>query len=307
MSEKLMGDAQVHPEFVDEFSGEAVVEVMTPFKRALERLFVKTKQDPQEAPSGAPSVTVEAIRLDALRTDHEVFQPRKLKPGEHHEDHVRDLKQGWLVQRRFDPIVVFPMANGTFIVVDGHHRVEALKLINAERQDGLPATSPERVEEVEARVWDGNLRGAVLYARLINSKATRSLAAWERSEAAWQMVLSGSFTNKQIATATMVSLRTVKNMNAALKRGGPKFATVTWAQARKGALETFTDLSEQEKEELLDDRADELWKRLAAAAGPLMQRSPPLLARAFIRNAPKLGEEVAAAILGVTGIEIEGD
>lgn len=38
-----------------------------------------------------------------------------------------------------------------------------------------------------------------------------------------------------------------------------------------------------------------------------MQRSPSLLARAFTRNAPKLGEEVATAILGVSGIEIEGD
>lgn len=279
-----MTNPPIHETLVDEFNGEVTTNLETELSREIEKLQKRLQEpvrDQRGAPKGKPSGDIIRVALGQLKANTKLFQPRRLKDGEYHEDHVAELAQGLRARGDLDPIVVLKVRADAFLLVEGHHRVQAYRR--------------ETRESVPAQVWEGNVLGAVLHSRAVNSKAVRSLTAAERSEAAWQLVLTGLLKMREVVEATNVSLRTVKTMKATFKHLGTRSGTLGWAQARALAAGVVFDADDDLDDEALNERADEVFRRLSKAMGPLLARSPELLLRGLARNAPKTLERIVTA------------
>lgn len=205
----------------------------------------------------------------------EVFQPRPEGLNELHAKEIEAaLSRGDAM--RVEPILVFPYERPEvgcrFIVVDGHHRLHALRKL---REPLVPVT-----------VFMGSASEAQLVSIRENSKHTKSLTLSERTEAAWRLCQlrtdEGEWLHSKtdIIIAATVGETTVAKMRKVIKKQeeeGELFECLTWREVRAKAHHHSEPLSEDELGEL----ARALARRIPEHVVRSFQKNPDRAARAL--------------------------
>jgi ParB-like chromosome segregation protein Spo0J len=123
------------------------------------------------------------------------------------EEHVKSLKRAVEIYGEIEPPLVIKLKGpGTptgFVIVDGHHTLEAYRLAKktAIKCVWFPGTVREALDESMRR----------------NGKDKKALRQAERQQEGWKRVLMGGWTAKQIEQVCGVSVRQVKNMRQVVR------------------------------------------------------------------------------------------
>ena len=147
------------------------------------------------------------LPLEVLETEPAIFQPRDrdwgvIDDNTHIEGLKRAIERG--PEHHLDPIVVW-WSGMRWIVVDGHHRLEAYK--QAERR-------PEFIPVVE---FVGGLDEARMKSTADNHKNKLPMTTEERTEAAWRLTCTSELSKNDISKACGVSPRTIANMRSRIR------------------------------------------------------------------------------------------
>ena len=199
----------------------------------------------------------EVLPLQSIELIPEVFQHREDFQWAS-EDHISTLAKSMknstkaATKRPLEPLTVFWIGDG-WILIDGHHRYKAYKLI-------------EYNEPVPVMVFSGTLDQAIGQALKGNSKDKLAMSKSEKTNAAWRLVISTGLSLNQLVDVSTISKPTIALMRKVTRRlseSEPDKALdqLTWREA----LRKFQG---REEEEFVPDPE---WrnKRTAAVAQTL--------------------------------------
>ncbi len=132
-------------------------------------------------------LTLRRLPTRDVRTVEALFQPRQLEEGAAQSgQHLEELKRALQARGRLDPITVFKIG-GEWVCIDGHHRLEAY------RQAGR-----KRLTHIPIKIFTGSLEEALCFSIAANAPDKLNLSRADKYEAAWRLVLLGSFSASQI-------------------------------------------------------------------------------------------------------------
>jgi hypothetical protein len=226
---------------------------------------------------------VTQVALEDIDTDEDTFQWRlsgweKTTEG---RDQIKDLVRHLrTTQEPLDPITVYPR-DGQYIVVDGHHRLEAYKEV-------------WWAKPVPVVVFQGTLQEAREAAYAANGKGQRSYSLQERLEKAWHDTKIWFFSGKkgpsaeQTAKVAGVSRRQVFYMRSALKDREEEVKDLSWAEVVRGKREYNPDPEWQ------DRKVQELKDALLGLNIIHYVESPDILAMALESISPSLAWSLVA-------------
>jgi len=243
------------------------------------------------------------LRLDEITTRTELFQPRKFHGGLNELDtrHVKALAKQIGYTGELEPILVIRIG-GEWIVVDGHHRVEAYRK--------RAWTKPIRCE------WfSGSARAAADASVRRNSQIKLKIHNQDRYEQAWRrVVMSDPETRTGWSKSEIVKLCGVsdglvgkmRKVQALYKRNddlGTQFREklsgrleqVRWGEAHL----TFLGVEQQEYD--FEKEAAKLAKRLQAKMDDRLSKDPALTARALAIYDEDLVEPLGTELRGMAG------
>lgn len=227
------------------------------------------------------------IPTRSITTDPDRFQHRKaLDP--HHISELRTLiRRG----TQLDPLIVWrDPKTDKLVLIEGHHRLEALRL--------------ERKTKASTRELMGNEDLAAITAVGSNRKLNLQMTPEERGEAAWSLVRrtgkdgEPAFTKPQIAEAAGVSQRQVGYMRKTLRdlKDAQETTEISWAQAKcRESDKTFFELSEDDLEAWIDEQAGLLDGKIGNEITKAYKQTPEALARVL---ANRLGPQGTGLIRG---------
>lgn len=168
----------------------------------------------------ATTATPASLPLSSLRTQPHKFQFRE---QETIEAHVQDLVAALKAGDTLDPMTVWQRTDDDYVVVDGHHRLEAYR--RCDFSEDVPVTLHQCPEA-----------DAILLALAENTKTKLPMTKTERENAAWRIVCSDHGLSKaQTVKATGISDGTVGKMRRTLKLLQDEDLQVpdTWWQAMR--------------------------------------------------------------------------
>jgi hypothetical protein len=202
------------------------------------------------------------LKVEQILTAQNVFQWRgagdRFRKLEHIKELGRVLRDGGSL---LDPLLVIAVGQ-EFFVVEGHHRLEAYAAQGWTK--GVPVT-----------YFTGSVTEARERALYLNIKDKLALTREEKSEAAWQLMIEGSWLRKAIVDTTSVSLGTLKNM-ARVLREYPEAANERWAQARSSGSDPWTPEDGWDEKE-----AARLAEGVLKVVGAMWRKYPTVVARAL--------------------------
>lgn len=216
-----------------------------------------------------------SLPLAAIEQRTELFQPRAME-----EHHLQDLRRAIKSQGSLEPLTVKRFGN-LVVLIDGHHRLEAYKL-------------EKRKNEVPVRFFTGTLDEAILESGRANSQAKLVMSVQEKQNRAWQLILLGQHSKKQIQLSVGVSDGQLGRMRRVKNELGPEaYAQDTWAAALREHKGLERDpFSEDEIDAMLEAQAQDYADRLRREFSSKLPSNPELAARAlslhFGRKLPEL-------------------
>lgn len=183
-------------------AGEAVNTKATTIER------IKNGLPPPPSPTRLPVEQI--IRIP------EIFQPRS---AQDHVSaaHVNDLATAIDIAREVDtgakmePVLVYWVGDA-WACLDGHHRLAAVE----KKRSRLGGKAPT----VAVEVFTGTVDAAMLEATRRNSRTKLPMATRDKSERAWQLLLTESGTHKDIAGVCGVATKTIQRMAGVLRKRG---------------------------------------------------------------------------------------
>lgn len=232
-------------------------------------------REKQEVTNGSQVIT--QMQLGDIDTNEDIFQWRlsgweKTTEGRDQiKDLVRHLRN---TQEPLDPITVYPR-DDQYIVVDGHHRLEAYKEVWWDKP-------------VPVVVFHGTLQEAQEAAFAANGKGQRSYSSQERMEKAWHDTKLWFFAGmqgasaEQTAKAAGISRRQVFYMRTILRRRGEEARELSWAEILRGKREYDPDPEWQDK------KVQELKEALIGLNIIHYVQSPDILAAALEEISPTI-------------------
>lgn len=245
------------------------------------------KRNGKESPQAETEIA--QVALDQIHTDEDAFQWRYGFNIEDSTRHVEELKRALKDrQRPLAPILVLPQASG-FVVIDGHHRLEAYK----EASWGHP---------VPVEIFHGTPQEAELEALKRNIEDKLPMTQQDKLEAAWRLVLAGTFSKSKINELTTVSNGTIGNMRKALEHHGKEaLADLAWFEVKRMAWKQDDDF---DYDEYALKRATKLAKEFTHKSSVHLADNPDILAlalelisdripRALVERWPEIAQEVA--------------
>lgn len=229
-----------------------------------------------ETASGEGRPLPSSLPVSRISALPELFQCRPLADW-----HVADIVKAVQAGAELPPLLVV-QAGDRMVVLDGHHRLEALRLAGCETA---------RVEE-----FRGTLREGVLAACAANSLTKLPMSKTERTDAAWKFVLLGVGSKATIARAAGVAEGTVANMRRLkAKLGDEAFEIAGWAKAMLVAANSNpADMTDEDREEWLEATAHRHAGVLARTFGAKLAKNPEVTARAL---AIHLGRRLDAVVM----------
>ncbi|MEL7378769.1 MAG: ParB N-terminal domain-containing protein [Pseudomonadota bacterium] len=206
------------------------------------------------------------LSLEQIKEDLAVFQPRV--GGELNEEHVENLARFAKKGRPLDPVWVWERSPGCFVLMQGHHRIEAY------RRSGWTDPIPVMVhccseEEALCKALSGNI------------KDVQSLTRADKLNVAWRYTVHTSLKKKEVADEAGVCERTVGNMrqcrDSLLESGDFTRRTLPceWGEAR----ELWTERSPREGEhfEAVEYQVAELDREIGRPLSQAKKHKPEAL------------------------------
>jgi ParB-like chromosome segregation protein Spo0J len=229
-----------------------------------------------------------ALPLKKIAVAEQVFQWRcpdvnQLDDGKHTWELVRVLEDH---EQPLDPILVTPVGSN-FYVVDGHHRLQAY--LTAKWKQPVPVS-----------YFDGNVLEAEQEALRLNCKNKLPMTDADKFEAAWRLVKDDvtGLTQKAIADATTISLRTISTMAATLKEHGDQARCLNWQQAKSLQWQTADD--DFDAQDWKSEKAKKMAGQLLKNLGSDPYKHPDILALAF----RYLNEDLAVSLRNALNDEL---
>ncbi|WP_164762760.1 ParB N-terminal domain-containing protein [Mesorhizobium sp. M7A.F.Ca.MR.245.00.0.0] len=215
------------------------------------------------------------LHLQDIETMPALFQPR----GGISERHVSELVKAIKAVGALDPVTVL-MVGSRFVLIDGHHRMEAYG-------------AAQWVRPVPVRYFEGTPEEAVLAAGEANSKAKLPMDNTDRQNFAWRLVLIDRHSIAKVARASGISAAQVTIMRRAKKTLGEQAGDhATWFRARLAAngKDLVIDPNEKDEwmEQLADRYADELTKKFSTKLALNPEVAAMALASYFGRKLPEV-------------------
>ncbi|WP_245437759.1 MULTISPECIES: ParB N-terminal domain-containing protein [unclassified Mesorhizobium] len=233
------------------------------------------------------------LRLEDIETVPELFQPR----GGISERHVSDLIKAIKAVGALDPVTVMVVGRGIpdtsaggsssqaagsrFILIDGHHRVEAYG-------------AAKWTQPVPVTYFQGTPEEAVLVAGEANSKAKLPMDNTDRQNFAWRLVLIDRHSKAEVAKASGISGNQVAIMRRVKRTLGEDAGDHTsWFRARLAANgkdheRNGEDEREQWMQQVADRYADELTKKFSTKLALNPEIAAMALASYFGRKLPEV-------------------
>jgi hypothetical protein len=216
------------------------------------------------------------LPLIALLPD--LFQPRRGIC----ENHVGDLRRVLVRGAELDPVVVLPVA-GQWVLLDGHHRVEAYR-----RERGGKAL-------ISVEVFMGTPKEALMVPGRRNSKAKLPMSGAERSEEAWKHVRMGRLTIKETEQTCGVGHATVSRMGKR-KRELIAEGKDPWDTSWRALLAGRKDMDDSDREAWVDaqvvKQAEKLHKAFGSSLTANVEIAAGALEKHFGRNLGDLVREL---------------
>ena len=218
----------------------------------------------QEALQGKPEVLPDRLPLDKICVLEGLFQPRATD-----ERHIQELVRVIKNRKVLDPVDVIQVGPNAYLC-EGHHRVNAYRFAKV-------------TYSVPVRYFQGTLEEAVLHSRGANAKAKLPMTTRERTEAAWELTLMGIYEKKAIMRAASVSDSLVAIMRRVIRQiGDDAYSAKGWWDAQRIAKDRGEyELSDEERQALLDRQVQQYADRLSKEFGNKLSTNPQLAARAF--------------------------
>jgi hypothetical protein len=155
-------------------------------------------------PESGKEETIELTRT-VITTRPELFQPRGFANGTLDEGHVRKLAQRITTKGELSPPLVVKLGS-KWVCVDGHHRLAAY-----DKQPG------RRFDKITCRWFAGSVSEAVDESVRRNDVTKLEMSSGDRYEAAWQRVVLGIGSKREIVRLTGVSDGHVAEMRRVAK------------------------------------------------------------------------------------------
>ena len=202
------------------------------------------------------------LSVGDIKTDPETFQFRDFETT---ESHVDDLGKALKAGRKLPPILVWNSGDGDYIVIDGHHRLEAHCRYKPN-------------DKIAVEIFTGTKAEARLLACEENAKARLPMTHQERSNAAWRLVCSdGGYSKAETCRVTGISDSTVSKMRRTKTALTEKEQELprTWLQALQAVKgyeqEAMTD---DTWNEITKEKANELYDRVGGEIARMAKRYP---------------------------------
>jgi hypothetical protein len=230
---------------------------------------------------------------DKIDTMENVFQARDAGLN---EQHLGELETAIRDHGVLEPLILWRC--GVYaIVLEGHHRLEAYRRVEAAR--GRPIQIPV--------VWfEGSVEEAVIKAASSNSRPKLPMSKAERSEHAWRLVVTRAFKVSEVMTAASVSKRLVINQRSVLNTLGDEAAAK--AKSWRAALAAAKGLKGEDQnwsEAEVEAQAQEWADRLAKEFSTKLAHQPDITAKALNIYFNRKSEEIIRAWLNERGLALE--
>jgi hypothetical protein len=179
-----------------------------------------------KAGSPAPA-NPDHLALESIELILQVFQHREDSQWAS-DDHIQTLVKGMknstkgAKKKPLEPLMVF-LTGGEWMLIDGHHRYKAYKLIGY-------------AEPVPVMVFSGTLDTAIGQALKGNSNDNLPISKSEKTNAAWRLVISTALSRNQLVEASTISKPTIFLMKKAMRHLrevdlGVDLDELTWQEA----------------------------------------------------------------------------
>jgi hypothetical protein len=271
--------------------------------RGLKERLSEGKPEPSEHPTKLPLASIGVIP--------ELFQPRdmrhdKLQSTYHIESLVRAIYAN--STHLLNPISVW-WAGGSWVVIDGHHRLDAYKAYQESlRTNKTPKGPPKHIAhksesqpemQVPVRVFSGTVLEATLHSTAANSQDKLPMSKDSKLTRAWQLVTVDweDLTLKSISKSCAIHDRSVSNMRAVWRKAQATcdeeqladLKSLSWRQAQhwdKDAEESLWGGKEVEAE------TNRLRDSLVKTFGKTLLPKAAMFAEALKRYSPALAREL---------------
>lgn len=218
----------------------------------------------------APAPLPAKLRASDIIIVEKVFQHRRLSRHQS-QWHIRQLARTPKDSRMLAPILVWWAGKG-WVVVDGHHRLEAY------REAGWGSA------EIAVSCLTGTLEEALLEGAKANCRPTLQMDKSERLNAAWRLTLLAESSKAQLAEAAGVATSTIGGMRKVavrLSKSNPEedLSELSWKRAlglARGETPVDANFEEEQAKE-----AREMANTLLGTFGRLSYRKKETLAMAL--------------------------
>lgn len=212
-----------------------------------------------------------------IRVRLELFQPRRFSAGLKEVDpkHVKDLETRILRKGDLDPILIIKLRG--WVVVDGHHRLEAYRRL-------------KRKTAIKCEWFTGTVREAADESLRRNELIKLPISHSDKQEEAWRRTLNGWGSKNDVVQLTGVSEGIVAMMRRVVKQHrtqetpagrelrqklGPRLDTLSWSRVRMEWVGlTPSDFS-------LEEEAAKLARNLSKRMTNKLSENPEVTARAL--------------------------
>jgi hypothetical protein len=153
------------------------------------------------------------LRPSQIKTLPVLFQPRSFSHDESvttDKEHVKSLAKAISTFGQLDPMTVIRLTGRGFIIVDGHHSLEAYR------------KAGKNGEEVTCEWFAGTVQEAFDESSRRNIKDKLPMAEEDKMAAAWNRVMMGGWTVREVRDATGISERQIQYMRANKKAAAEK-------------------------------------------------------------------------------------
>lgn len=228
-----------------------------------------------------PSAGARTIRLSEIIADNDM----RVRSGSLSPQHVTELRQAVKRGSKLPPVLVWQEVKdgeptGRFIILDGRHRLAALR------------KEKPKLAEIMAEVFTGSRVEALLMAAKRNTKAVLPLTSRDRTNAAWAVVrMDGEpygISKSATAKSCGVSDSTVAKMRARWKAWHDgREPSGDWRRdampVTEGEWEPPTDAENEEFMRKRDEATDKLAMAFLKASGMTLEKDLDLCCDAIER------------------------
>lgn len=228
------------------------------------------------------------LPLPAIEVMTAVFQPRAIGDELASERHIQALMEAIMIAKNheLEPVDIW-WSGMRWLVLDGHHRVEAHNRLQAQGKGArvIPVT-----------VFRGSLQEAHLESIRLNAKDKLAMGKEDKLTKAWHIVtIDNEMTVREIGSTCKVGKSSVSRMKAKREELVQQYGD-QWLDEVDGLTwgEVLSIGVKRDHDEEWEDRQVITWaKGLQKTFGNKPQRQPELFARALERYSPHLYKGLA--------------